>query len=89
MSGALSEADVTDVVKSIVEGAKKGDRNAQKMFFDYLVGVKNAPTKISIHNHYPDATSAGKNVEAEARAALEQKLAARRNGVGVGNGHDD
>jgi hypothetical protein len=45
MSGVVGESDVTEVVKEIVAKAKTGDRHAQKMFFEYLVGVKNAPTK--------------------------------------------
>jgi plasmid stability protein len=91
MAGVAGEADVVEVVKSIVDGAKKGDRNAQKMFFEYIVGVKNAPKKIEVHNHYPDTKSAGKNVEAEAREALQRTLSKRRNGhpVGVGGGDDD
>lgn len=89
MSGIVSESDVQDVVKQIVAKAKEGNRDAQKMFFDYLIGVKNAPTKISVHNHYPDVSSAGASVEREARAALEKKLAQRRNGHPVVNGDDD
>lgn len=60
MSGAVSENDVAEVVKQIVKGAKEGDRQSQKMFFEYLVGVKNAPTKISVHNHFPDVESAAR-----------------------------
>jgi hypothetical protein len=80
MSGAVGESDVTDVVKEIVAKAKTGDRQAQKLFFEYIVGVKNAPTKISVHNHYPDVNSAGKNVEREASEMRERTLASRRNG---------
>lgn len=80
MSGAIAEADVEAVVKQIVDGAKQGDRGAQKMFFEYLLGMKNAPTKISVHNHYPDVNSAGRNVEEEARAMRERTLASKRNG---------
>jgi hypothetical protein len=89
MSGAVGESDVTDVVKEIVAKAKSGDRHAQKLFFEYLVGVKNAPTKISVHNHYPDVSSAGSNVEREAREMRERSLAAKRNGHRVGIGADD
>jgi plasmid stability protein len=89
MSGIVSESDVQDVVKQIVEGAKQGNAASQKMFFEYLVGVKNAPKKIEVHNHYPDTKSAGRNVEAEAREALQQKLASRRNGHAVGAGGID
>jgi N-acetylglucosamine kinase-like BadF-type ATPase len=91
MSGAVAEADVAAVVKQITDGAKSGDPKAQKMFFEYLVGVKNAPTKISIHNHYPDTIAAGKSIEERAREARAQTLAARRNGhpIGIGNGDDN
>jgi hypothetical protein len=89
MSGAVGEDDVAQVVKQIVDGAKKGDAKAQKMFFEYLVGVKNSPTKISVHNHYPDQATAGRNVEREARAARELTLAARRNGHPVHGGGGD
>jgi hypothetical protein len=91
MSGAVGESDVTDVVKEIVAKAKTGDRHAQKLFFEYLVGVKNAPTKISVHNHYPDVNSAGTNVEREAREMRDRSLAARRKGSHVAalNGDDD
>jgi len=35
---AISEADVVDVVKRIVENAKEGDRVALKYLFDYILG---------------------------------------------------
>jgi len=35
---AISEADVIDVVKGIVEKAKEGDRVALKYLFDYILG---------------------------------------------------
>lgn len=58
------------MVKQIVEQAKAGDAKAVKLFLEYIVGVKTAPTKISIHNHFPD-------VESAARA---EKVSRRLNG---------
>lgn len=73
MAGCVSEADMTDVVKQIVEKAKAGDSKAQKMFFEYIAGVKNAPTKVSIHNHFSDPESA---------ARMERVIRHGRNCVG-------
>jgi len=69
----ISETDVADVVKQIVAKAKGGDSHAQKLFFDYLLGAKTKPTQINIHNHYPDVVSAGRKVEADARAARAKR----------------
>jgi len=66
MAGAVGEADVTAVVKQIVEGAKSGDRNAQKLFFEYLLGTKNQPTKITINQQFPDVEAAARH-ERDAR----------------------
>jgi hypothetical protein len=89
----IKESEVTDVVKQIVTKAKEGDAHSQKLFFDYLLGMKNKPTRIEVHNHYPDVSSAGKKVEEDARAARDRTLAAKRNGsrveVEAGNGGDD
>ena len=81
MSGIVKEADVEEVVKQIVTQAKEGKRDAQKMFFEYLVGVKNSPKKIEVHNHYPDVASA-----ARAEKAKRSPLSSRINGDGD---HDD
>jgi hypothetical protein len=58
MSGCVGEADVEAVVKGIVAKAKAGDPAAVKLFFDYVVGAKNPPTKITIHNHFEDVETA-------------------------------
>lgn len=73
MAGAVGEADMVDVVKQIVAKAKAGDAQAQKMFFEYIAGVKSAPTKITINNHFDDPAAA---------ARLEQVVRRGRNVVG-------
>lgn len=69
----ITEQDVSDVVKQIVAKAKGGDPKAQQLMFDYLLGAKTKPSKIEIHNHYPQ-TSAGEHVELAARAARARRL---------------
>jgi hypothetical protein len=71
MSGCVKPSDVEEIVKGIVERAKKGEPAAVKLLFDYVVGAKNPPTKISIHNHFED-------VETGAQAA--KALSGRING---------
>lgn len=82
---ALGEQDVQDVVKQIVKKAKEGDPQAQKLFFDYLLGAKTKPTTIQIHNHYPDVQQAGRKIEEDARAERERrrKLNGTRQPVGA------
>jgi glycerol-3-phosphate cytidylyltransferase-like family protein len=84
MYGAINEDDVTQMAKVMVAKAKQGDVHAVKWVTDYLVGLKNKPTKVEIHNHYPDVVASGRSVEREAREALNRKLAQRRNGAPVG-----
>lgn len=79
----MSEQDVADVVKQVVTKAKAGDPKAQQVFFDYVVGVKNKPTQISIHNHYPE-TTAGSIVEAAARDALAKRMNGQRQRIAAG-----
>lgn len=71
MSGGVSEADVNEIVKNITAKAKTGDERALKMFFEYVVGVNKAPTKISINQHFADP-------EAAARAARAQSIRRKR-----------
>jgi len=77
MAGCVGESDMTDIVKKIVEKAKAGDEKAQKMFFEYIAGVKSAPTKITVHNHFDDPAAA---------ARLEQVMRRGRNTVGQNEG---
>jgi nitrogen regulatory protein PII len=54
----VKEADVSEIIKGIVEKAKSGDPGAQKMFFDYVLGAKTAPTTINVNNHFANAEQA-------------------------------
>jgi len=58
MSGCVKESDIEQIVKGIVERAKNGEPAAVKLLFDYVLGAKNPPSKISIHNHFEDVESA-------------------------------
>ena len=57
---AISESDVSDVVKQIVGKAKEGDTKAQKMFFDYLLGAKNRPAQVVVNNTFTSVEDAAK-----------------------------
>jgi hypothetical protein len=54
----VKEADVTEIVKGIVERAKAGDPAATKLFFDQSLGAKTKPTSITVNNHFEDAEQA-------------------------------
>lgn len=44
MFNAITEKDVQDIVKGLVENAKKGDAKAIRMIFDYVLGGNQGPT---------------------------------------------
>ncbi len=48
----INESDVQDVIKTIVNQAKAGDDTAQKIFFEYILGVSNKPATIRVTNNF-------------------------------------
>lgn len=65
MFDGVTEQDVTDVVKSIVEKAKAGDAKSQQVFFDYIVGAKCKPTSVTVNNHFATVEQAARIRKAE------------------------
>jgi hypothetical protein len=57
--GAVSESDVSAMVKKIVEDARAGDRKAQDLVFKYLLGAGGSP-KITFNNLCTDPATAAK-----------------------------
>lgn len=56
----VSASDVSDVVKQITAKAKAGDTQAQKMFFEYVLGTKNKPSNINVTNNFVDVEQAAR-----------------------------
>lgn len=50
----VTDDDVKQVIAKIVEGAKSGDAQATRHFFDYVLGAKSKPSNITVHNHFSD-----------------------------------
>lgn len=56
----VSEADVKEIVKGIIDKAKAGDKNAQKIFFEHILGNKTKPTQIVVNNTFANVEQAAK-----------------------------
>ena len=61
----VTETDVSDVVKQITAKAKAGDTQAQKMFFEYVLGTKNKPSNINVTNNFQNVEQAARLRRAE------------------------
>ena len=48
----VKESDVKEIIEGIVARAKAGDANAQKLFFDQILGAKTKPTQIVVNNTF-------------------------------------
>jgi hypothetical protein len=64
MFDGVSASDVTDVVKSIVAAAKKGDAKAQSILLTHIVGTSQKPQPISVTIECPDVGAAVKAAQA-------------------------
>ena len=69
-AGSVSEADVQDVVKGIVERAKEGDKQAIEQLFTHVLGANRAPTKITQNLVVSDVETGARLVKAAARPRL-------------------
>jgi hypothetical protein len=56
----VKESDVAEIIKKITEDAKAGDKNATKLFFDYVLGQKVKPTQIVVNNHFESPEQAAR-----------------------------
>jgi len=64
----VTEADVTEVIKGIVERAKRGDKVAIQQMMDYVLGAKTAPKSVTIENHFTDVEQAARLTSSRRRA---------------------
>lgn len=71
MFDGVTTGDAKEIVQSIVASAKSGDKQSQKMFFDYLCGAQDKPQNVTV-NVVAD-------VETAARIAAEQSRKGRAN----------